>query len=57
MATQELLQARVEEQPSIYAYELPDVPTHRGLLKVGYTVRTAAEEKPKRRSRKKKEEE
>jgi len=43
MATQELLQARVEEQPSIYAYELPDVPTHRGLLKVGYTVRTAEE--------------
>ena len=43
MATTELLQARVEKQPSIYAYELPDVPSHRGLLKVGYTVRTAEE--------------
>ncbi len=35
MATTELLQARVEGQPSIYAYELPEVPSHRGLLKVG----------------------
>lgn len=43
MATTELLQARVEGQPSIYAYELPEVPSHRGLLKVGYTVRTAEE--------------
>ena len=43
MATTELLQARVEGLPSIYAYELPEVPSHRGLLKVGYTVRTAEE--------------
>lgn len=43
MATTELLQARVEKEPSIYAYELPEVPSHRGLLKVGYTVRTAEE--------------
>ena len=43
MATTELLQARVEKEPSIYAYELPDVPSHQGLLKVGYTVRTAEE--------------
>lgn len=43
MATTELLQARVEGQPSIYAYELPEVPSHRGMLKVGYTVRTAEE--------------
>ena len=33
----------MEGQPSIYAYELPEVPSHRGLLKVGYTVRTAEE--------------
>ena len=43
MATTELLQARVEDTPLIYAYELPEVPSHRGLLKVGYTVRTAEE--------------
>ena len=43
MATTELLQGRVEGQPSIYAYELPEVPSHRGMLKVGYTVRTAEE--------------
>lgn len=33
----------MEGQPSIYAYELPEVPSHRGMLKVGYTVRTAEE--------------
>ena len=43
MATTELLQGRVEGKPVIYAYELPEVPSHRGLLKVGYTVRTAEE--------------
>lgn len=43
MAKTELLQGRVEGQPSIYAYELPEVPSHRGMLKVGYTVRTAEE--------------
>lgn len=43
MATQELLQGKVEGLPSIYAYELPDVPSHRGMLKVGYIVRTAEE--------------
>ncbi len=43
MATTDLLQSRVEGQPTIYAYELPDVPDHRGMLKVGYTTRTAEE--------------
>lgn len=43
MATTELLQGRVEGRPVIYAYELPHVPSHRGMLKVGYTTRTAEE--------------
>lgn len=29
--------------PTIYAYTLPDVPTHRGYLKVGYTERNVEE--------------
>jgi Type III restriction enzyme, res subunit/T5orf172 domain len=32
---------RPEANPTIYAYELPDVGTHKGLLKVGYTSRTS----------------
>jgi len=32
---------RPEANPTIYAYELPDVGTHQGLLKVGYTSRTS----------------
>ena len=32
---------RPEANPTIYAYELTDVPSHNGLLKVGYTSRTS----------------
>jgi hypothetical protein len=32
---------RPEANPTIYAYELIDVATHKGLLKVGYTSRTS----------------
>ena len=39
MAKTNLLQNRVEQTPIIYAYELVGVPSHKGLLKVGYTVR------------------
>ncbi len=41
MATTDLLRERVEQSPTIYAYELPEVPSYDGLLKVGYTVRPA----------------
>ena len=34
---------RPEANPTIYAYELPDVATHKGLLKVGYTIRDSKE--------------
>ena len=34
---------RPEIRPSIYAYELLHVPTHEGLLKVGYTTRDVRE--------------
>ena len=30
---------KFEIHPVIYAYELPDISTHKGLLKVGYTGR------------------
>lgn len=33
--------SRPEANPTIYAYELPDVASHQGLLKVGYTIRTS----------------
>ena len=36
---------RPEANPTIYAYELPNVESHNGLLKVGYTFR-AAEKRP-----------
>ena len=39
MAKINLLQNRVTDTPVIYAYELVGVPSHKGLLKVGYTVR------------------
>lgn len=39
MAKTNLLQNRVSDTPVIYAYELIGVPSHKGLLKVGYTVR------------------
>lgn len=39
MAKTNLLQNRVSDTPVIYAYELIGVPSHNGLLKVGYTVR------------------
>jgi len=39
MAAQDLLRNKVAETPTIYAYELPDVPKYKGLLKVGYTSR------------------
>ena len=39
MATTDLLQSKVEQRPTIYAYELVGVASHKGLLKVGYTVR------------------
>ena len=41
MAQTDLLQPRVELTPTIYAYELPEVPKFEGLLKVGFTVRPA----------------
>ncbi|MDQ7796849.1 MAG: hypothetical protein RDU47_08725, partial [Spirochaetia bacterium] len=34
---------RLDVHPLIYAYELVNVPTHAGLLKVGYTTRDARE--------------
>ena len=39
MAKTNLLQNRVADTPVIYAYELVGVPSHKRLLKVGYTVR------------------
>ena len=39
MAKTNLLQNRVADTPVIYAYELVGIPSHKGLLKVGYTVR------------------
>ena len=39
MAAQDLLRNKVEETPTIYAYEHIGVPSHEGMLKVGYTTR------------------
>ncbi len=36
---QEFLRVRPEVNPTIYAYTLPDVPSHNGYIKVGYTDR------------------
>lgn len=41
MAATDLLQSKIQQKPTIYAYELVGVPSHNGLLKVGYTVRDA----------------
>ncbi len=38
---QEFLAVRPEVNPTIYAYILPDVPSHNGYIKVGYTDRDA----------------
>ena len=38
---QEFFQQRPEVTPTIYAYELPGVSSHRGFIKVGYTERDA----------------
>ena len=39
MAAQDLLRNKVEETPTIYAYEHVGIPAHAGWLKVGYTTR------------------
>lgn len=41
MAGTKLLQNRVADTPVIYAFELPEVPSRKGWLKVGYTTRMA----------------
>ena len=41
MSKNEFFPKRPEANPTIYAYELIDVATHKGLLKVGYTSRTS----------------
>ncbi len=43
MAAKDFLQNRVEQTPTIYAYELVGVPDHEGLIKVGFTVRDVEE--------------
>jgi hypothetical protein len=42
MSKKDFFPARPSTQPTIYAYELPDVASHKGLLKIGYTDRDAA---------------
>ncbi|MBU0614151.1 DEAD/DEAH box helicase family protein, partial [Patescibacteria group bacterium] len=39
--SQEFFPQRPEAKPTIYAYKLKGVETHKGLLKIGYTVRSA----------------
>ena len=39
MPNQEFFQQRPEVTPTIYAYELPGVATHKGFIKIGYTER------------------
>lgn len=39
--TKDFFPPRPELNPTIYAYELPGVPDHRGLLKIGFTTRAA----------------
>jgi hypothetical protein len=43
MMSKEFFPPRPEIRPSIYAYELLHVPSHQGLLKVGYTTRDVRE--------------
>jgi len=40
---QDFFPERPQVDPRIYAYELPDVTTHVGLVKVGYTVRKSVD--------------
>lgn len=39
--SQEFFPERPDAKPTIYAYKLKGVETHKGLLKIGYTVRSA----------------
>ena len=39
MPNQEFFQQRPEVTPTIYAYELPGVASHKGFIKIGYTER------------------
>ncbi len=41
MSKKDFFPSRPEANPTIYAYELLEVTTHKGLLKVGYTSRTS----------------
>lgn len=41
MSKKEFFPPRPSTNPTIYAYELVDVPSHKGLLKIGYTDRDA----------------
>ena len=41
MSNKEFFPLRPETNPTIYAYELVGVASHKGLLKVGYTDRDA----------------
>ncbi len=41
--SKEFFPAKPDVKPTIYAYELVGVDSHKGLLKVGYTVRSAEE--------------
>lgn len=43
MAITELLQGSVEGKPSIYACELPEVPSRHGMLRVACIVRRPSE--------------
>lgn len=43
MSANVTFQPRPAVTPTIYAYTLPDVATHRGYLKIGYTERSAEE--------------
>ena len=41
MVQEEFFKRRPQISPVIYAFELVDVPTHKGYLKIGYTDRDA----------------
>ena len=43
MAKEDFLLSKVEQQPTIYAYEHVGVAGHEGLIKVGYTTRSVEE--------------
>jgi hypothetical protein len=42
MSKREFFPPRPSTNPTIYAYKLKDVASHKGLLKIGYTDRDAA---------------